>query len=171
MTRDTISIICESRLLVGLLGEKHQAGWWDCLFLSPSSPAFLTPVYSNSVLWAQYTGVCQAAMRIHDEHIGIGRHYHMYRLPDPIEQNFSKYLQNNDFSSHISTYLETRESALARLTDLGAQKADRAEGPIVVGDYSDSRLSNLIKKSLSYYLTAFESGYKTFPYMRVHNGR
>lgn len=166
MTTELIKEICEFRLLIGLLGEKHQGAWWDCSFLSSSSTAFLAPIYPNSIPIAQYYGVCQAAAMVHDEHIGIGRHYHLYRLPDSIERMLSKRLQDKEFSLKANKYLTDRETAINRLKDLGAVEIDRAEGPVAVGDFSDTTLYNLLEKSLSYYLTAFESGFKTFPYMR-----
>lgn len=158
--------ICESRLLVGFLGEKQQAAWWDCSFLSSSSPAFLIPVFPNSLLLAQYNGVCQAASRIHDELIGIGHHYHLFCLPESLERVCEKCLQDEEFSSSVAKNLSTKEKAINRIKELGITKINRAEGPIVVGDYSDAKLDELHKKLLSYYVDAFESNYKSFPYMR-----
>lgn len=158
--------ICEFRLLIGFLGEKHQAAWWDCSFLSPSSTAFLAPIYPNSTPLAKYSGISQAAAMVHDEHIGIGRHYHLYRLPDSIERMLSKQLQDKEFSLQVNKYLTDKETTINRLKGLGAVKTDPAEGPVAVGDFSDTTLYNLLEKSLSHYLTAFESGFKTFPYMR-----
>ena len=166
MATELIKEICEFRLLIGFLGEKHQSAWWDCSFLSSSSTAFLAPIYPNSVPLAQYYGVNQAAAKVHDEHIGIGRHYNLYRLPDSMERMLSKKLQDKEFSLQVSKYLTDRQTALNRLKKLGAVKIERTEGPIAVGDFSDTTLYNLLEKSLSYYLTAFEYGFKTFPYMR-----
>ena len=161
-----VNKLCEYRLLIGFLGEKQLSSWWDCSFLSSSSPAFLAPIYPKSILLAQYTGVCQAASIIHDEHIGIGRHYHLYRLPDSIEWSISKCLQDEKFALQIKEHLTDKYSALNRLKELGAKKIDRSEGPVSIGDFSDTRIHQLIRKSLSYYLNAFENDYKSFPYMR-----
>jgi len=166
MNKKLIEDICESRLLTGFLGEKQQAAWWDSSFLSPSSSAFLNPIYPNSILMAQYYGVCQAASIVHDEHIGIGRHFHLYCLPESIERTMSKTLHDNDFSINLCNQIATKESAIKRIKELGGEIIDRAEGPIVVGDFSDDKAQNLLKKLLSHYLTAFEFGYKCYPYMR-----
>ena len=166
MVNDTIKIICESRLLIGFLGEKHQAGWWDSSFLSKSSISFLAPVYPNSILSAQYYGVCQAASKVHDEHIGLGRNYHLYRLPDSIERLLAKTLQDKEFSSLISNNISEKNSVMSRLIGFCGVTVDLAEGPIAIGDFSDDTLDGLIRKSLSYYLKAFENNCKSFPYMR-----
>lgn len=165
---DSIAIhsICESRMLVGFLGEKHQASWWESSFLSSSSKAFLTPTYPNSSILAQYRGVCQAASLIHDEHIGMGKHYNLYRLPDSIERMLSSYLQDDESAKTVTKYISTREIVLDRLRALGAQNIEPSDGPVIVGDFSDTDLDKLLSISLSHYKAAFDSGCKTFPYMR-----
>ena len=76
-------------------------------FLSSSSKAFLGPIYPNSIDIAQYSGVCQAASIVHDEHIGIGKHYHLYRLPDAIERDhFLSTYRRMKYSNNISALPE-----------------------------------------------------------------
>jgi hypothetical protein len=161
-----IQHICEYRLLIGFMGEKHQSAWWDCAFMSASSRAFLAPVYPNSVPLAQYSGVCRAAAIVHDEHIGIGRHFHLFRLPDAIEQTSTKCMQEGTFARAVNQFTTDKDSAMNRLKEIGSDAVDSGEGPVVVGDFSDTRLNVLLKKSVSHYLDAFEHGYRTFPYMR-----
>jgi len=166
MIIELIRSICEARMIVGFLGEKHQAGWWDCAFLSSASTAFLAPVFPNSIRLAQYRGICQAASIVHDEHIGIGKHYHLYRLPDSIERNLAKCFQDKKFTGQVSEYISTRDRAINRLKKIGTTSIDRAEGPVVVGDFSDAKLDDLLKSSIAHYVHAFEAGYQTFPYLR-----
>ena len=52
--------IIKLRFLVGYLGEKEQANWWASGFLSPSSDAFLKPVFAKTSAIAQYHGVTGA---------------------------------------------------------------------------------------------------------------
>lgn len=166
MTIDSIKNICETRMLVGYLGEKQQACWWNSSFLSSSSKAFLAPVFPNSIIVAQYSGVCRAASIIHDEHIGIGRHYHLYRLPDSLERTLLKCIQDNGFSEQMTEALSSQVKAIDRLKELGMSRANKAVGPIAVGDYSDGGLDELIKLSRGHYIDSFQQAYKSFPYMR-----
>ena len=46
--------IARLRLLVGYLGEHHQYNWWPSAFLTPSSMAFLAPIFSKTAFMAQY---------------------------------------------------------------------------------------------------------------------
>ena len=166
MKPDWMQSICETRILVGFLGEKQQASWWGSSFLSSSSKAFLGPIYPNSIGVAQYSSVCQAASIIHDEHIGIGKHYHLYRLPDAIEHAIFKCMQTHEVMNNISDFLKNSETALERLKELGEDTVKKSDGPVAVGQYADNKLDALIQISRSHYITAFDADYKTFPYMK-----
>uniref|UniRef100_UPI0039B77F6C BrxE family protein n=1 Tax=Pseudomonas sp. P1B16 TaxID=2986074 RepID=UPI0039B77F6C len=78
--------IAELRVLVGYLGEQQPA-WWSSQFFSPTAAAFLGPVFARSTTLAQYQGVTAAAARKHEEHIGEGRTFHLFRLPEIFEQS------------------------------------------------------------------------------------
>jgi len=85
------------RFIVGYLGEQLQPTWWSSSFLAPVSTAFLTPMFSKTALLAQYHGIREAAARIHDEHIGIGKGvFHLFRLPDTLEQELHSLLRESD---------------------------------------------------------------------------
>src|SRR6202022_616251 len=85
MNAKLIHNIVGLRLAVGLLGEQEQSGWWPSSFLGRHAPAFLRPIFGSKTRMAQYHGVTEAACRVHDERIGVGRVYHLYRLPETIE--------------------------------------------------------------------------------------
>lgn len=166
MKSELIHTICESRLIIGYLGEKHQAAWWDSSFLSSSASAFLMPIYPNSILLAQYCGVCQAASIVHDDLIGIGRHYHLFRLPNTIERTLSNYIQDNNNSIDFKKNITDKECAISRIKKMVTSTTERIDGPVIVGDYSDEKLEELLGKMLSHYVSALEHHYKAFPYMR-----
>jgi hypothetical protein len=58
------SDISRLRVLVGYLGEHHQANWWSSSFLGRSSEAFLTPIFGNAVANARVVGVTEATRRV-----------------------------------------------------------------------------------------------------------
>ena len=158
--------IFDLRMVVGYLGEKSQNAWWDSSFLTPASKSFLSPVFSKTTILAQYHGVCQAASLVHDEFIGLGIHYHLYRLPDSLERMLAKALQDKDLISVISKTIADKDSVKDRLRGHCGSIGDLAEGPIAVGDFSDNALGDLFTKSLTHYWNAFENNCKCFPYMR-----
>ena len=166
MDSKIVGLIVEARFLVGYLGEKEQSNWWGSSFLSKSSSAFLTPVFPKTTPTAQFHGISEAAKRVHDEHIGLGRNYHLYRLPDSIERSLANTLSDPKFSASLMESISDVNTAVLELSKLCTKSDEMAEGPIAVGDFSDDDLGGLVKKSISYYLTAFQNNLKCFPYMR-----
>src|ERR1044072_3601442 len=75
------------RLIIGYLGEISQFGWWPTAFFDSSSRLFIEPIFSKTSRLAQYYGIKEAACRLHDEYIGIGNVFHLFRLPEGIEQD------------------------------------------------------------------------------------
>lgn len=165
MNNDVLKLIVELRLVVGSLGEKSQHNWWGSNFIGATSEAFLAPVFSRTTMLARYHGVCEAAMLVHDERIGVGANFHLYRLPDSVERAAAKEVASSDSKTLMSSVLASSESALSRLSELSITKADKAEGPVVVGDYSDTGLEDMLHQSARHYLDAFSQGYNCFPYM------
>jgi len=162
MNNDVRSV-AELRVLVGYLGEQAPA-WWSSSFFGPQATAFLAPVFARSRFLAQCQGVSAAAARLHDEFIGVGRALHLFRLPEVFEQAVASVLMDPQFEAQIGVHIGSREQALARLHAIGrAARAD--EGPIVVGDWSDS-LDGALKTIAGLYYDAFAKEIKTFPYLR-----
>ena len=166
MNNDVVKLIVELRLLVGFLGEKSQSSWWGSNFIGTSSEAFLAPVFSRTTMLARYHGVCEAAMLVHDEHIGVGANYHLYRMPDSAERAAAKALADPDFQQQLSDVLGSSEAAQKRLGELAATDTNKVEGPVVLGSYADADLNQQLRQSASHYSRAFKEGYKCFPYMR-----
>ena len=93
--------LAKMRAVVGYLGERNQSGWWQSSFFAPGSQAFLAPVFGRTRLLAQCTGVAQAAAVVHDERIGVGDVYHLFRLPEDIEQALHRALHSHELSADI----------------------------------------------------------------------
>jgi hypothetical protein len=155
--------IAELRILVGYLGEQSPA-WWTSQFFSSNATAFLRPVFGRSMPLAQYQGVTAAAARVHDEHIGVGRSFHLFRLPEVYEQSASEAFADPSFAEGVQGWLADRDQALSRLEAL-AQPMTASEGPVVLGDFGEG-LSDTLPTLSGVYLDAFRQGIRTFPYLR-----
>lgn len=166
MKNDLAKLIVELRLLVGFLGEKSQYNWWGSNFMGATSEAFLAPVFARTTMLARYHGVCEAAMLVHDERIGVGANFHLYRLPDSVERAAAKEVVSSDSKALMNSVLGSREAALKRLSELSITKAEKTEGPVVLGTYSDTGLRDMLCQSANHYLNAFNQDYNCFPYMR-----
>lgn len=165
MERDHINRIVALRFVVGYLGEKSQNNWWSSSFLAPQAKTYLSPIYPRTVALAQYRGVTEAALLVHDEFIGIGKNYHLFRLPEAVEHTAAEYVQAQD-EDHYPKRLDSQESALGVLQELAGGDGNLAEGPVAVGQYSDGNLSEMLQEAAGFYLAAFQSGAKCYPFMR-----
>lgn len=158
--------IVELRILIGFLGEKGQANWWGSEFFSATANAFLAPIFNRSLLLAQYQGVTAAAAKVHDEAIGVGCIYHLFRLPIGLEQISADILSDAEFCQDVQTHLRNREIALTRLAELASGKTEIASpGPLSLGQMSQDITSEL-QRAAGFYCAAFNSGMQTFPYIR-----
>ncbi|EIC22692.1 BrxE family protein [Thiorhodovibrio frisius] len=168
MTRSLPSAIAELRLLVGFLGEKSQHDWWPSSFLATTSDAFLQPVFPRTTLLAQYHGLCEAARIVHDERVGIGRHYHLYRLPEGLEQSMAQAVSAPEFAASVKPRLTSTESTLARLAELAETTNEPAEGPVLVGAFDTDQLNPLMQRCAGHYQAAYTKGYQRFPYLKAN---
>jgi hypothetical protein len=94
-------IVC-LRLAVGLFGEQAQLAWWSSSFLGQHALAFLRPIFGSKTRMAQYNGVTEAACRVHDEKVGVGRVFHLYRLPETIERRISDAFQEGSLPEEVT---------------------------------------------------------------------
>lgn len=168
MNKQLIRLIAELKLLVGYLGEKSQHNWWESSFLGASSRAFLMHTFPRTTLLSQYYGVNEAALLVHDEFVGVGKNYHLFRLPVSIERNVYDTIQKLSENEELLNNLKSKEAAQKRLAEL-AIKAEAQDGPINIGTFEDANLDHLMSIIAGLYLSAFQQGKKCLPFMRGTN--
>jgi hypothetical protein len=157
--------IAELRVLVGYLGEKGQSSWWTSEFFSGTAAAFLAPIFNRSVFLAQYQGATAAAAKVHDEAIGVGRIFHLFRLPIGLEQAAADTLNDPSFVQSLQDGLASREQALARLTALATSHEAASPGPVSLGKMGDD-LGVELNRAAGVYGSAFKLGIQSYPYIR-----
>lgn len=157
--------IAELRVLVGYLGEKSQANWWSSEFFSTTATAFLAPIFNRSLFLALYQGTTAAASRVHDEAIGVGRIYHLFRLPIGLEQASADTLSDPTFIQLLQSRITNREQALARLAELAAMQGVSSPGPVSLGQMGDD-LAALLQRAAGVYHSALTIGIQSLPYLR-----
>jgi hypothetical protein len=151
------------RAIVGFLGEKSQCGWWDTDFLSPTGLEFLAINFPRSAFSAGCNSVTEAAKRLHDERIGKGGVYHLFRLPSYPEEAIHRNLLSSEYISIISC-LSTRDAALDKLKSFFTDKRETPEGPVQIGTLEDTFGGLAVSKLSMNYYNAFISGKMCFPY-------
>ncbi len=159
------TIISELRVLVGYLGEKGQANWWSSEFFSPSATSFLSPIFNRSLFLAQYQGSSTAAAKVHDEAIGVGRIYHLFRLPIGLEQASADAINDATFSKSLQESIANRDQAMRRLNAIATKTAAISSGPVSLGQMGDD-LEAELKKAAGVYHSAFSQNIRSLPYLR-----
>ena len=153
------------RLIVGYLGERSQFGWWSSTFFDASGRSFLEPSFPKTFPLAQYHGVTEAARRLHDEHIGIGRVSHLFRLPEELEQDLHKLMTSELKDEQLFSEIKNKETALQNLSEIAGLKGQKSEGPLAIAKLADIRKATTLQKFAQTYLAAFESGIRSYPYL------
>ncbi len=154
--------IASLRLAVGLLGERDAAQWWRSGFMSPTSAAFLTPVFGSKVMQAKYQGVLESARRVHDEHIGVGRAFHPFRLPEVMEQRIFDVVQSA--SLELANAHSSGDAARAALEGLAGKSVEAKAGPALLGGSDLLDDPGWVAEAASLYAAAFAAGVQCFPY-------
>jgi hypothetical protein len=164
MNASTLAQIARLRLLVGFLGEQSQFNWWPSAFLTPSSSAFLVPIFTKTAFMAQYHGVKEAASRVHDEHIGVGKVYHLFRLPENVEQTLAAHFRDQTFVDSVRPQLEAQAQALESLYTLATSQTTSQEGPVLLGAIDELLGGKTLGLLAHYYRSAFAGNTKVYPY-------
>jgi len=165
MNQKVLSDIFTLRLCIGYLGEADQHAWWPSAFLAPTSAAFLAPVFGKTRLQAQYHGVCAAAAKVHDEHIGIGRGvFHLFRLPEAHEIDLQRGFDSQDNRSTVADLFKTKDSAAQFLSEYSRDAVDPAVGPVHVGTIAQLSAPQTWAAVAGRYARAFKDGAAVFPY-------
>ena len=158
-----ITQLIRLRTIIGYLGEKEQHNWWPSSFFSAASSAFLEPVFSRTQALARVTGVSRAASRVHDEYIGVGAVYHLFRLPEGLEQRIVAHMQQEQDQVEAPA---AREEALAWLREYAAGTPIATVGPVRVGDVQQLQDEESWRAVAALYLYAFEMDARIYPYFR-----
>jgi len=164
MLNDNRPTIVYLRVIVGFLGERAQCAWWPTACYEASSKLFLEPVFSKTSRLAQYHGVLEAARRLHDAHLSVGS-YHLFRLPEEVEQDLHATVQSSVGEELANQALQSKEAALDALKQLAATGGTSSVGPTVVGNIKDLDSTDTLKAIAAAYLSAFTQNVKTYPYL------
>lgn len=165
MKRDLLQDLLRLRLTVGYLGEQHSLKWWSSHFFSTSSKGFLTPIFGRTPHVASYYGTKEAATKVHDEFIGIGRGvFHLFRLPESIEIEMHQLVLESSSQAFISTIIANETDCLSLLKDYGVGNGSHAVGPVIQGDMNALQDAQSWKQIAWQYAGAFESQVRVYPY-------
>lgn len=157
------------RATIGYLGEREQLAWWQSSFFDHGSSAFLTPVFARAHVLAQVAGVTRAAALVHDKWIGVGDAYHLFRLPEDLEQAIHRALNEPALGERIAAITASRAAAADFLRGQGAPPTKPSQGPTRVGAVADLRKAGAWSTAAGLYARAFEGESPSYPYFADRN--
>lgn len=152
------------RTVIGYLGEKEQFGWWHSSFFVPHIRSFLAPVFVKTTPLAQYSGVTAAAALVHDERIGVGQAYHLFRLPEAMEQACFRKAHHTATMNEMIAQTSDKATALAYLDQLAGSLPEDAVGPTWVGNNAAVGQPAMWVGAASLYLKGFRNNVPVYPY-------
>lgn len=164
MSQTYLPTLLELRLLVGFLGERAQFAWWPTSFYEPSSRLFLEPVFSKTSRLAQYHGVVEAARRLHDEHLSVGS-YHLFRLPEEIEQDLHAMAQGSAGEELATQASQTKQAALDSLKRISGTRKLVGMGPTAIGNIKDLDSAETLSAIAATYFSAFSRNVNAYAYL------
>lgn len=164
METEQLENLAIKRLVIGYLGEREQFGWWQSSFFTQGSNSFLAPLFARTQLLAQFNGVSRSAALVHDERIGVGNVYHLFRLPEDVEQGFQQILHSQELEKRIRKIIASKESATEYLREQSKGTMGKDLGPTRLGSIKQLRSPKTWQSFSMMYLNAFETKSEIFPY-------
>lgn len=161
MTDGFLEAIIKLRIAVAFLGEKEQANWWNCSFLSSSAHSFLAPVFPKTSISARVTGASAAAQLVHDEHIGVGDVFHLFRLPENIEQDISGKLSKETSTPES---IKSEDDAYRSLEGLAGGETIEGVGPLELDQNEINE--EAVRQMAASYLAGFRNSQLVCPFFR-----
>jgi len=149
-------------MATGILGEDEHGGWWSSFWTSSNAVNFLTPIYGEGSEAARFSGLVETARRVHDARIGVGRVFHLFRLPEILERRLHIEVVKNNAIDTLGLVC-SKDEARSLLAKIAVPIQGR-EGPVKVGCAADLEEPAWLNTVAGHYLEAFKSSKKTFPY-------
>jgi hypothetical protein len=156
-----ISQISELRLLVSFLGEQSQYGWWKTNLISSLGLRFMRTNFPRTNKTAALQAVGLAATKDHDQKIGMGCVYHLFRLPYEMDQ--ALHLTSISAEEEIS-FPENKEEALNRMAIVADEVLNVSPGPCQIGTKKTIRSAFGVQEIAKHYRSAFLSNIQCYPY-------
>jgi hypothetical protein len=154
------------RTLVAALGERATPPWWRTQFLTEVGLRTLGRVFPRTAIRTALESTTIVARADHDKRIGIGRRYHLFRLPTALEHVLIDATTEESFRVEATALVKKqRDDLLCELAKAAnSRAAPTAEGPIRLVPAVRLLERSAIEEMAAHYRTSVETGRRVFPY-------
>jgi hypothetical protein len=90
--------------------------------------------------------------------------YHLFRLPEDIEQGLHQILHSQELEKKIREIISNKETAISYLREQSKDTASKGVGPTRIGNVKQIRTPKTWQSVSGLYLTAVEKSLGIFPY-------
>jgi len=160
MDKRLLKTYARLRYLVAFLGEKDQFHWWPSSLLTTTGSRYHEMLFPRTSQLSTTLSVTEIASKAHDEFLGKNRSFHLFRLPTDTEEQLHSYYKR----TRPSIDGLDKETALKELAAIAEGDETKAEGPVKIAGRKQINRSKSIASVAAYYLSAFKSNTKCYPY-------
>ena len=104
-----------------------------------------------------------AALRVHDQHIGIGNVFHLFRLPEEIEQSIPNVVKTEEQSTFLAP-IASSQTALNFLQENSNESNRKLIGPVRIGTIPSLQANGIWHEMAALYVRAFNDNEQVFPF-------
>ncbi len=161
------------RILVASLGETCTPPWWRTQFLTDAGLRTTARIFPRTAVASAVNSVSEAARLEHDKKVGVGRRYHLFRLPTQWEERISTELTEQANLAELKHVIVSGRDALLRELESLARKTKPGgqEGPVLLGSAIRIGEPKAIAELAGYYLHAFTANLRCYPYFEEQERR
>lgn len=171
-SHDLPALAFKLRAVVLALGESVSPAWWKTEFMNETGLRFLERLYPRTTFSAAVHAAGKAAGETHDRAVGRVGVYHLFRLPESLENELHRMPPDpaDDFFPIIRKALGRPEELMKFLASLcGDERADAAPGAKMIGTDRDLMTAAGLRKAAVVYHAAFTRNKPGFPYFTAES--
>jgi len=163
---ESIRTLVTIRTVVSAVGERAAPPWWRTQFFTDAGLRSMRRIFPRTALSGSVACVTEVARAEHDNRVGIGGRYHLFRLPAQTEEDLASALKDPalllELDGVIKGALDDLLAALDRLS-AGASVTPK-EGPISLGEVRHLASRRTLADVAALYRGAAASATRCYPY-------
>ena len=161
------------RTVVAALGERSTPPWWRTQFLTDFGFRTVARVFPRTAVYAALESSFAAARDEHDRRIGLGKKYHLFRLPETLERTLSTAISDPTFVTRLATLVAGAQDGLMHeLTRIASDRKEAVvDGPVSLGTITQLVEPGILGSLAAHYRNSFASNRRVFPYFTEQGER